>query len=98
MLRSCLRCTALYSVGAEACPQCGAPDSGNVDQGEEATAAEAAEFVELSPSQQVRLWARENGIDVADGGPIPKAVQEQYDAAHAEPDELSDVEPGEVDS
>lgn len=31
----------------------------------------------------VREWARANGHDVADAGPIPNAVREAFDAAHA---------------
>lgn len=31
---------------------------------------------------QVRTWARENGIEVSDRGRVAKAVLDQYDAAH----------------
>jgi hypothetical protein len=31
---------------------------------------------------ELREWARANGHDVSDSGPLPKAVREAYDAAH----------------
>jgi hypothetical protein len=31
----------------------------------------------------LREWARANGHDVSDSGPVPKTVREAYDAAHA---------------
>jgi hypothetical protein len=31
---------------------------------------------------EVREWARANGHDVSDSGPVPKAVREAYTAAH----------------
>ncbi len=41
---------------------------------------------------EVRAWAKENGIDVADAGPVPAAVIEQYTAATAHPaDEAQDI-------
>ena len=33
-------------------------------------------------NRKVRQWARSQGIDVADRGALPKAIIEQYNAAH----------------
>lgn len=33
-------------------------------------------------NQQIRDWARENGIEVSDRGKIPASVIEQFNAAH----------------
>jgi hypothetical protein len=37
----------------------------------------------------VRDWAREQGMDVKDRGRLPKAVQERFDAEHAEPGQVN---------
>ncbi len=46
--------------------------------------------VDLSRPARIRRWARENGVQVGDMGPIRRAVIDAYDEAHsipAEPDE-----------
>lgn len=33
-------------------------------------------------NRKIRKWARENGLDVADRGALPKSIIEQYEAAN----------------
>lgn len=89
MLSICRECGTAYSVGADGCPHCGADDP--VDQGspeheamaERADDTDAAAGVGVAPTPaEIREWARGEGVEVADGGPIPAAVLEQYEAAH----------------
>lgn len=68
-----------------ACPQCGATET--VDEGSEEHQAMVFRGAELeagaAPSAaEVREWARAHEIEVADGGPIPQAVLDQFEAAH----------------
>ncbi len=87
MLRVCLDCTTRYAVGAERCPHCGVLDASNVDEGAVEQAAAAVEADEgATRTQRIRAWARANGHDVADAGPVPLAVQAAYDDAHEDAD------------
>lgn len=59
-----------------------------IDDGEgEVSGDDGTEAVVPAPAEpstaDVRAWARENGHEVKDAGPIPKDAQAAYDAAHA---------------
>jgi len=41
------------------------------------------ESVPAPTTAELREWARANGHDVSDSGPVPKTVREAYDTAHA---------------
>lgn len=65
------------SIAAESAEAVGlAPDEELADSPDDAADA--------GPSNaEIRAWAAEAGVEVSPSGPIPKAVREQYDAAHA---------------
>lgn len=86
MLQVCVACSTAFAVDLEACPHCGGTD--RVDQGspEHTALTERADAISAGTVEatdaEVRAWAQANEIEVAAGGRVPKAVREQYDAAH----------------
>lgn len=73
---------AAPTPGGSETPDAG--DSGDSGSGDAADAAPTPPPAEATTAE-VRAWARGNGFEVADAGPIPKDVQAAYDAAHPAP-------------
>ena len=51
----------------------------------------------MSESQDIRAWAKDQGIDLGDRGRIPAGVREQYDARNGDSGDLPDLDGDDLD-